>query len=157
MKWSTGVVRVVDEATLTSCEHVLVRVTSRVNTSNTYAEELSDAVVRWMHEVWPPDQKYSMSRYMVVVAMDVDRMPDDLLDAISQRLLGMRGDREGDPGGIMGRAAGLLACWMRARLLEIRGHISLRPKAALVKREYELFFTQLLAQPNTPMLEKVAS
>ena len=157
MKWSTGVVRVVDEATLTSCEHVLVRVTSRVNTSNTYAEELSDAIVRWMHEVWPPDQKYSMSRYMVVVAMDIDRMPDDLLDAISQRLLGMRGGREGAPGGIMGRAAGLLACWMRARLLEIRGHVSLRPKAALVKRDYELFFTQLLARSNTPMLEKVAS
>ncbi len=155
MKWSTGVVRVVDEATLTSCEHVLVRVTSRVNTDTGYADDLADGVVRWMNEIWPPDQRYTRSRYMVVVAMDIERMPDDLLDTISQKLLSVRAAGQDDPLGITDRAAGVLACWMRVRLLQIRGHVSLRPKAALLKREYEMFFTELLVQPDAPALEKV--
>lgn len=156
MKWSTGVVRVVDEATLNSCAHVLLRVAHRANASPDYAHKLGEALIRWMNEIWPPDQPYSRSRYLIVVGMDLDRIPDDLLEALSQRLFRSK-EEHGDPGGISGRAAGLIACWLRTRLLELRGHVTVRTDARLLKREFQEFFGRLMANPETPVLNKLAS
>ena len=155
MKWSAGVVRVVDEATLTSCENVLVRVMSRVNASPAYAAALSDAVIAWMREIWPSDERYSRQRYVVVAALDIDRMPLDLAKAVSQKLLKI--EPADDPDGLSVRAAGLIACWLRTRVLQTRGHIHVRPHAGTLKRDYESFFSQLMAMPEVRELDRAAS
>ncbi len=156
MKWSAGVVRVVDEATLTSCENVLVRVQSRVNASPAYTGALAAAVLDWMKEIWPSDEAYSRQRYVVVAALDIDRMPMDLIQPVSQKLLKM-GATGDDPQGISARAAGLIACWLRTRMLQAKGHIKVRPQASLLKRDYESFFAQLMAQPEAADMERAAS
>lgn len=156
MKWSAGVVRVVDEATLKSCENVLVRVMSRVNASPAYAAALSEAVIAWMKEIWPSDERYSRQRYVVVAALDIDRMPLDLAKAVSQKLLKI-GPAEDDPDGLSVRAAGLIACWLRTRLLQSRGHINVRPQAGTLKRDYESFFSQLMAMPESREIDRAAS
>lgn len=156
MKWSTGVVRVVDEATLNSCAHVLLRVASRANASPAYSHSLGEALIHWMNEIWPPDQSYSRARYLIVVGMDLDQIPDDLLEALSQRLFRSKQGHD-DPEALSGRAAGLIACWLRTRLLELRGHVTVRTNARLLKREFQEFFERLLVHPEAPSLGQLAS
>lgn len=156
MKWSAGVVRVVDEATLTSCENVLVRVKSRVNASSPYTGALAEAVHHWMKEIWPSDDDCSRQRHVVVAALDIDRMPIDLIQPVARNLLKI-GSTQDDPHGVSVRAAGLLACWLRTRILQTSGHMKVRPQAGLLKRDYESFFAQLMAQPEAADMERAAS
>ena len=149
MTWSTGIVRVVDETTLTSCEKNLGRVTARANTSPTYADELAKAALYWMHQIWPPDREYSRTHYMTVVAADLDSMPLNLLERLADRLHDAQGG-SGDPRGMRGRAAGLLSCWLRIRILQLRGHAAVQPGATFVRAAYDQFLSQLIASSNAP-------
>jgi hypothetical protein len=132
-------------AAFDACRERLDAVTYRAETSRRFAAALRLDILEILKELWPLDRRVADADYHSIVRLDIERMPSDLLHAVSDRLFRLAG-LSANEDAVRSGAAELVAGWLCCRWLELNGPTAHRPQIEREKLAHSRYICDLLHQ-----------
>ena len=152
MAWSKPTVRLVDQTALQGAEELLSIARARLARNPDIAVEMSEASLDIFAELWPTGKYIDRLAYVITVERDIDKMPGDLLDDLTNALARHARDlRTVDH--TASSITQLVANWLKMRSVELRSDPESRKRARVLKTEHKALFKQILCVATVPDTE----
>ncbi len=151
MAWTENTKSLLDEIVLQGCEDTLRILNFRLNKDSEFRSSFRIDVVNLLNELWPADDVADNMRYVRLISNDIEKMPHDLLDKLSD-CLSRQARSILDSGSSKRCAAKLIAGWLNTKAIEIRQSGAPHSLALKLKGEHETLCLKLFEVRRQPEL-----